>query len=142
MTQFSSALSEIRKVAPDQVAATLHVAIIMDGNGRWARKRGLPRTMGHRQGVEAERKVIRAAADGGVTHLTQFGFSSENWKRPRAEEQYLMCLLRSYLQRYVGELLGAGSRLSVSGEREALPAACRCHRQAQGISKARRSGRS
>jgi undecaprenyl diphosphate synthase len=62
MTQFSSALSEIRKLASDQVAATLHVAVIMDGNGRWARARGLPRTVGHRQGVEAARKVIKAAA--------------------------------------------------------------------------------
>ena len=92
MTQFSSALSEIRKVAPDQVAVTLHVAIIMDGNGRWARARGLPRTMGHRQGVESARKVIKAAAEAGITHLTLFGFSSENWKRPRAEVQYLMGL--------------------------------------------------
>src|SRR5918994_3886777 len=122
MTQFSSALSEIRKLAPDQVAATLHVAIIMDGNGRWARARGLPRTMGHRQGVEAARKVIKAAADGGVTHLTLFGFSSENWKRPRAEVRYLMGLLRSYLQRNVAELHDAGIRLSVIGERDALPA--------------------
>src|SRR5687768_1078405 len=122
MTQFSSALSEIRKVAPDQVAVTLHVAIIMDGNGRWARKRGLPRTMGHRQGVEAARKVIKAAADGGVTHLTLFGFSSENWKRPRTEVRYLMGLLRSYLQRNVAELHDAAIRLSVIGERDALPA--------------------
>src|SRR5688500_10993916 len=99
MTQFSSALSEIRKLAPDPGAASLHVAIIMDGNGRWARPHRLPRTMGHRQGVEAARKVIKAAADGGVTHLTLFGFSSENWKRPRTEVQYLMGLLRSYLQR-------------------------------------------
>ena len=122
MTQFSSALSEIRKLAPDQVAATLHVAIIMDGNGRWARKRGLPRTMGHRQGVAAARKVIKAAADGGVTHLTLFGFSSENWKRPRAEVQFLMGLLRSYLRRNVAELHDARIRLSVIGERDALPA--------------------
>ena len=122
MTQFSSALCEIRKVAPAQTAATLHVAIIMDGNGRWARARGLPRTMGHRQGAEAARKVIKAAAEAGVTHLTLFGFSSENWKRPRAEVQYLMGLLRSYLQRNVNELHDAGIRLAVIGERDALPA--------------------
>jgi undecaprenyl diphosphate synthase len=122
MTRFSSALSEIRKVAPAQAAATLHVAIIMDGNDRWARARGLPRTMGHRQGAEAARKVINAAAEAGVTHLTLFGFSSENWKRPRAEVQYLMGLLRSYLQRDVDELHEAGVRLSVIGERKALPA--------------------
>ena len=122
MTQFSSALTEIRKLAPGQAAATLHVAIIMDGNGRWARARGLPRTMGHRQGVEAARKVIKAAAEAGVSHLTLFGFSSENWKRPRAEVQYLMGLLRSYLRRNVEELHEAGIRLSVIGERDALPA--------------------
>ena len=122
MTQFSSALSEIRKLAPGQAAATLHVAIIMDGNGRWARARGLPRTMGHRQGVEAARNVIKAAEEAGVTHLTLFGFSSENWKRPRAEVQYLMGLLRSYLQRNVNELHEAGVHLTVIGERDALPA--------------------
>ncbi|HKP23610.1 MAG TPA: isoprenyl transferase [Dongiaceae bacterium] len=120
MTQFSTALSEIRKVTPGQAAA-LHVAIIMDGNGRWARARGLPRTMGHRQGAEAARKVIKAAAEAGVTHLTLFGFSSENWKRPKAEVQYLMGLLRNYLQRNVDELHDAGVRLSVIGERDALP---------------------
>src|SRR5262245_5771168 len=122
MTQFSSALSAIRKLAPGQAAASLHVAIIMDGNGRWARVRGLPRTMGHRQGAEAARAVIKAAAEAGVTHLTLFGFSSENWKRPRAEVQYLMGLLRNYLRRNVDELHDAGVRLSVIGERDALPA--------------------
>ena len=122
MTQFSTALSAIRKFAPGQAVATLHVAIIMDGNGRWARARGLPRTMGHRQGAEAARKAIRAAAEAGVTHLTLFGFSSENWKRPRAEVQYLMGLLRNYLRRNVDELHDAGVRLSVIGDREALPA--------------------
>jgi len=119
MTQFSSALSEIRKLA--QTVPTLHVAIIMDGNGRWARARGLPRATGHRQGAEAARRVIKAAAGAGVTHLTLFGFSSENWKRPRGEVQILMGLLRSYLQRNVDELHEAGIRLSVIGERDALP---------------------
>ena len=121
MTQFSTALSAIRKSAPGQAVATLHVAIIMDGNGRWARARGLPGTMAHRRGVEAARKAIRGAAEAGVTHLTLFGFSSENWKRPRAEVQYLMGLLRNYLQRNVDELHEAGVRLSVIGERDALP---------------------
>jgi undecaprenyl diphosphate synthase len=123
MTEFSSALVEIRKVAPDQTTpVSLHVAIIMDGNGRWARARGLPRTMGHHQGAEAARKVIKAAAEAGVTHLTLFGFSSENWKRPKAEVLYLMDLLRGYLQRDVNELHQANIRLSVIGERAALPA--------------------
>jgi undecaprenyl diphosphate synthase len=123
MTEFSSALVEIRKLAPEQSApASLHVAIIMDGNGRWARARGLPRTMGHRSGAESARAVIKAAAELGVTHLTLFGFSSENWKRPKAEVQYLMGLLRNYLQRHVDELHEGGIRLSVIGERAALPA--------------------
>jgi undecaprenyl diphosphate synthase len=123
VTEFSSALVEIRKLAPEQEApVSLHVAIIMDGNGRWALARGLPRTIGHHHGAEAARKVIRAAADSGVTHLTLFGFSSENWKRPLVEVQYLMGLLRGYLQRNVDELHEAGIRLTVIGERDGLPA--------------------
>ncbi|WP_119304125.1 isoprenyl transferase [Dongia deserti] len=126
MTEFSSALVEIRKLAPEtapqpSVPAALHVAIIMDGNGRWARARGLPRTMGHYHGAEAARAVVKAAVQSGVTHLTLFGFSSENWKRPKAEVQYLMGMLRRYLQRDVKELHEAGIRLSVIGERAALP---------------------
>lgn len=123
MTEFSSALVEIRRAGQERNAPlSLHVAIIMDGNGRWARARGLPRTVGHYHGAEAARKVVRAAADSGVTHLTLFGFSSENWKRPKAEVSYLMGLLRSYLQRDLDELHEAGIRLSVIGEREGLPA--------------------
>ncbi|MEZ5830873.1 MAG: isoprenyl transferase [Dongiaceae bacterium] len=113
----------MRKLAPERPAlATLHVAIIMDGNGRWAAARGLPRTIGHHRGAEATREVIKAAAEAGVTHLTLFGFSSENWKRPRDEVQYLMGLLRAYLRRNVDELHEAGIRLLVIGERAALPA--------------------
>jgi undecaprenyl diphosphate synthase len=127
VTRFSSALSAIRKLAPDPAPrrgapAALHVAIIMDGNGRWARARGLPRTMGHQRGAEAARGVIRAAAESDVTHLTLFGFSSENWRRPAAEVQCLMGLLRGYLRRDVRELHQAGIRLQVIGERAALPA--------------------
>lgn len=121
MTEFTSALVEIRKLAPQPEGASLHVAIIMDGNGRWARARGLPRTMGHHHGAEAVRRVVKAAVDAGVTHLTLFGFSSENWKRPKVEVQYLMSLLRGYLQRNVDELHEAGIRLGVIGERDALP---------------------
>jgi undecaprenyl diphosphate synthase len=126
MTEFSSALVEIRKLAPEPAPrpgapAALHVAIIMDGNGRWAKARGLPRTMGHYHGCEAARRVVRSAAEAGVTHLTLFGFSSENWKRPKTEVQYLMSLLRNYLQRDLKELHEAGVRLSVIGERAALP---------------------
>jgi undecaprenyl diphosphate synthase len=122
----SSALVEIRKLAPEAAQrkgapAALHVAIIMDGNGRWAQARGLPRTMGHYHGAEAARGVVKAAAESGVTHLTLFGFSSENWKRPKAEVAYLMGLLRNYLRRDLQELHDAGIRLSVIGERAALP---------------------
>ena len=124
MTEFSSALVEIRKLAPEAAprqSTTLHVAIIMDGNGRWARARGLPRTVGHYHGAEAARAVIKAAAQSGVTHLTLFGFSSENWKRPQAEVQYLMGMLRTYLQKDVAQLHEAVIRLSVIGERAGLP---------------------
>ena len=75
-----------------------HVAIIMDGNGRWAQRRGLPRIFGHRKGAEAVRRVVEAAADLGVGYLTLFGFSSENWQRPREEVAELMRLLRVYLK--------------------------------------------
>jgi undecaprenyl diphosphate synthase len=127
MTDFASALAEIRKLSPEVAPqkgapATLHVAIIMDGNGRWARARGLPRTIGHYHGAEAVRAVVKTAVQAGVTHLTLFGFSSENWKRPREEVQYLMGMLRRYLSRDVQELHEAGIRLSVIGEREALSA--------------------
>ena len=98
----------------------LHVAIIMDGNGRWAKARGLPRTTGHRRGVEAAREIVEAAADLGVTHLTLFGFSSENWTRPEAEVRDLMGLLRLYLRNEVGNLHRNGVRLQVIGERDRL----------------------
>jgi len=97
-----------------------HVAIIMDGNGRWARARGLPRTIGHHRGVEAVRRVVEAAADLGIGHLTLFGFSTENWGRPEDEVFELMGLLRKYLRSEVAELHRNGVRLRVIGERERL----------------------
>ncbi|MBI2257147.1 MAG: isoprenyl transferase [Proteobacteria bacterium] len=106
----------------DEIAASLHVAIIMDGNGRWAQKRGLPRTMGHYYGAEAARKVVRAAGETGVTHLTLFGFSSENWRRPKREVDYLMSLLRGYLRKDVMSLHENRVRLRVIGDRAGLPA--------------------
>jgi len=99
-----------------------HVAIIMDGNGRWAKSRGLPRTAGHKRGAEAVRAAVRAAADLGVSYLTLFGFSSENWKRPQEEVRDLMGLLRLYLRAEVKELHKSGVRLRVIGERERLSA--------------------
>jgi undecaprenyl diphosphate synthase len=97
-----------------------HIAIIMDGNGRWAQARGLPRIAGHRQGAEAVRRTVRAAGELGIPYLTLFGFSSENWKRPLAEIDDLMGLLRHYLRGEIAELHRNGVRLRVIGDRERL----------------------
>ncbi len=122
------------------IAGTFHVAIIMDGNGRWARHRGLPRTMGHYFGAEAARRIVRAAAGAGVTHLTLFGFSSENWRRPKVEVDYLMGLLRGYLRKDVAGLHENNVRLSVIGTREELaPDIVRLMEQAEALT-ARNTG--
>jgi undecaprenyl diphosphate synthase len=99
-----------------------HVAIIMDGNGRWAAARGLPRVAGHRHGAEAVRRTVTAAGEFGIAYLTLFGFSSENWKRPVGEVDDLMGLLRHYLRREIAELHHQAVRLRVIGERARLPA--------------------
>ena len=104
----------------DAAPAPVHVAIIMDGNGRWARARGLPRTAGHKRGAEAVKTAAESAAQLGVQYLTLFGFSSENWKRPLAEVSDLMGLLRYYLQNELDYLRKHGIRLRVIGERERL----------------------
>jgi len=93
-----------------------HIAIIMDGNGRWAKAHGLPRIAGHRQGAEAARRTVIAAAELGVPYLTLFGFSSENWRRPSGEIQDLMGLLRHYLRGEIAELHRNGVRLKVIGD--------------------------
>jgi undecaprenyl diphosphate synthase len=103
-------------------APPVHVAIIMDGNGRWATARGLPRIAGHRTGAEAVRRTVKAAAELGIAHLTLFGFSSENWKRPLAEIDGLMGLLRHYLRGEIAELHRNGVRLRVIGQRARLAA--------------------
>jgi len=102
------------------LAPPTHVAIIMDGNGRWALSRGLPRTAGHRRGAEAVRTAVRTAAKLDVRYLTLYGFSSENWKRPVSEVNDLMGLLRYYLRSEIAELHKEGVRLRVIGERERL----------------------
>lgn len=94
-----------------------HVAIIMDGNGRWARARGLPRTAGHRKGAEAVQRTLEAANDLGIRYLTLFGFSSENWNRPEDEVFDLMGLLRRYLQSETAELHRKNVRIRVIGDR-------------------------
>src|SRR5437764_13516100 len=101
--------AEARKTAPAAVfSAPRHVAIIMDGNGRWASARGLPRSEGHRRGVEALRRTVRAAGDLGIGILTIFSFSSENWSRPPAEIRDLMGLLRRFVRNDLAELLQNG----------------------------------
>ena len=97
-----------------------HVAIIMDGNGRWAAARGLPRVEGHRRGVEALRRTVRAAADLGISVLTIFSFSSENWSRPPAEISDLMALLRRFIRKDLAELHKSNVRVRVIGERDDL----------------------
>jgi undecaprenyl diphosphate synthase len=97
-----------------------HVAIIMDGNGRWAKSRGMPRIAGHRRGAEAVRRTVEAAIDLGISYLTLYGFSSENWKRPPVEIDDLMGLLRHYLRAEIAELHRGGVRLRVIGERARL----------------------
>lgn len=97
-----------------------HIAIIMDGNGRWAAKRHLPRKVGHRQGVEAVRVIARAAGEMGVEYLTLYGFSSENWKRPAEEVNDLMGLLRLFIRRDLAELHQNGVQVRIIGERDHL----------------------
>src|SRR5262245_29866939 len=99
----------------------LHVAIIMDGNGRWATRRGLPRSAGHRAGVLAVRRIVESAPDLGVATLALFAFSSDNWRRPPAEVNALMALLRQYLRTELTRLVENGARLTVIGRRDRLP---------------------
>src|SRR5260221_7598512 len=119
--------AEQRAVTEEPSAATggalpRHVAIIMDGNGRWADERGLPRSEGHRRGVEAVRRTVTAAQDLGIGYLTLFSFSSENWSRPPDEVSFLFGLLRFFIRRDLAELHAKGVRITVIGERDRLPA--------------------
>lgn len=110
-------------VTPEEGGANvpIHVAVIMDGNGRWARARGLPRVEGHRRGAESARAVIKSAAKSGVKYLTLFGFSSENWKRPEGEVSDLMGLLRLYLRKELASLHKQGVKFRIIGDRARLP---------------------
>lgn len=105
---------------PDSSLGPNHVAIIMDGNGRWATARGLPRVAGHRRGADAVRRVVRGAGELGIPILTLFAFSTENWTRPADEVSDLMGLLRHYLRNELKELHKNGVRLRVIGNREGL----------------------
>lgn len=101
-------------------ATPAHVAIIMDGNGRWAKARGLPRVAGHRAGVEALRRTVRAAPGLGICWLTVYAFSSENWSRPKSEVSDLMGLLKIFIRRDLAELHQNGVRVRVIGDRQGL----------------------
>ena len=105
-------------------AVPRHVAVIMDGNGRWAQRRGLPRLAGHEQGAKSIRECIDAAIESGVEYLTLYAFSSENWKRPAIEVQGLMRLLERFLQEKLQELNDAGVRLQAIGRLNELPEIC------------------
>jgi undecaprenyl diphosphate synthase len=111
---------EALKVRTPEFAVPRHVAIIMDGNGRWAAARGLPRSEGHRRGVEALRRTVRAAGDLGIDILTIFSFSAENWVRPASEIRDLMGLLRRFIRNDLAELNGNGVHVRVIGERDDL----------------------
>lgn len=101
-----------------------HIAIIMDGNGRWARKKLMPRTIGHRAGMATLRKTVEACVELKISILTMFAFSTENWKRPREEIDYLMALLIEFLQKEIDELHRQNVKVKVVGDHKELPARC------------------
>lgn len=118
-------MSELKASSPTADVATLrpspkHVAIIMDGNGRWAKARGLPRALGHKAGVEALRTAVEAAREFGLTHLTVFSFSTENWNRPQTEIDALFDLLRLFVKRDLARLHRDNVRVRVVGSRAGL----------------------
>src|SRR5438552_9290531 len=104
-----------------ETSRRLHVAIVMDGNGRWAEARGLPRLAGHRRGVRAARRIVEAAPGLGIGTLTLFAFSSDNWKRPAEEIAALMEIFRDYLLCEAGPLAARGIRAGIVGRRDRLP---------------------
>ena len=110
-----------RELSPVEIGEPFHVAIVMDGNGRWATERGMARAEGHRRGARAVRRAVRAAPSLGITTLTLFAFSSDNWKRPQPEVATLLRLFGEYLRSEQGELRHNGVRLSVIGRRDRLP---------------------
>ncbi len=119
----------LRKYFPNRLPANLprHVAIIMDGNGRWAQERGLPRVEGHRRGAKSVAAVVAISREIGIDYLTLYAFSSENWRRPRLEVNSLMHLLDEYLSGELSEMLEHGIRLKAIGDLSRLPRAVRIH---------------
>lgn len=116
----SAALSTSAAVTQNRPAPPRHVAIVMDGNGRWAKKRFLPRFFGHKAGVDALVKVVQACIDRDIEHLTVFAFSSENWKRPSDEVSGLMGLVLAAVSRYLAKMGAMGVRIRIVGDREAV----------------------
>ena len=112
------------RVPEDIKTVPRHIAIIMDGNGRWARERGLPRTEGHRRGADSVRRVVEACGELGVEFLTLYAFSSENWKRPKREVEALMRLLQQFLKSRTAEMMEQNVRLQAIGRLHDLPEAC------------------
>jgi undecaprenyl diphosphate synthase len=112
------------RVPEDIKTVPRHIAIIMDGNGRWARERGLPRTEGHRRGADSVRRVVKACGELGVEFLTLYAFSSENWKRPKREVDALMRLLQQFLKSRTPEMMEQNVRLQAIGRLHDLPEAC------------------
>ena len=120
MNSDTSARSDDHGLDPDKLPA--HVAIIMDGNGRWAQKRLLSRIKGHEKGSEAVRTVVRSCREIGIPHLTLYAFSTENWQRPRAEVEALMALLKKFLRKERQEMIDKDIRLFTIGQTDRLPA--------------------
>ena len=110
--------SEFSETSEGAIVPPRHVAIIMDGNGRWAKERGLPRTIGHRQGVEAVRRTVKAASDLCIPYLTIYSFSSENWTRPAEEVSELMSLMKRFIRQDLAELHQNNVRIRILGERQ------------------------
>lgn len=121
MTKRPATTSDLKQAIISKGKMPIHVAIIMDGNGRWAQKRGLPRTAGHRAGVKAVKRIVRLAGDIGLKYLTLFTFSTENWNRPKSEVSALMKLLGDTTRRELAELLENNVRLIATGNIDKLP---------------------
>ncbi|WP_017753789.1 isoprenyl transferase [Calidifontibacillus oryziterrae] len=105
----------------DRSSVPNHIAIIMDGNGRWAKKRGLPRVAGHHEGMKVVRKIVKASNEVGIRALTLYAFSTENWKRPKTEVDYLMKLPEEFLGTFLPELIEANVQVRVMGNKDQLP---------------------
>ncbi|HWK23721.1 MAG TPA: isoprenyl transferase [Ureibacillus sp.] len=112
---------EVKESLIDNECLPYHIAIIMDGNGRWAKKRAMPRIAGHHEGMQTVRKITRIADDIGIKVLTLYAFSTENWKRPKTEVDYLMSLPQMFLNSFMPELMERNIRVEMIGDKESLP---------------------